>query len=180
VADGPTPGPAPDLALPDRTRPTYLRGERELLDGWLEFHRSTLLVKCAGLSDELRKTRPVATSLLSLHGLVRHLAETERNWFSRILEGKAELPRIWYDPSIEGSPLIPLDTVSWEEDLAVYQEQCEHSRRVAASRTFDDWGEWRGKRISMRSVYLHMIQEYARHNGQADLIRELLDGAVGL
>jgi uncharacterized damage-inducible protein DinB len=172
VADGPQP--------PERKRPTYLRTERELLDGWLEFHRSTLLAKCEGLSDELRKARPVATSLLSLHGLVRHLAETERNWFSRILEEKSDLPRIWYDPSVDGSPLVPLDQVDWEKDLATYRDQCEHSRRVAASRAFDDCGVWRGKRVSMRSVYLHMIQEYARHNGHADLIRELLDGAVGL
>ncbi|ABW13272.1 protein of unknown function DUF664 [Parafrankia sp. EAN1pec] len=146
---------------PARTRPTYLQDERELLDGWLEFHRSTLLAKCDGLSDDLRGARPVATSLLSLHGLVRHLAETERNWFSRILEAKPDLGRIWYDPAVEGSPLVPLEHTSWEEDLATYQEQCEHSRRVAAVRSFDDCGVWRGKQVSMRSVYLHMIQEYA-------------------
>ncbi|ONH31679.1 DinB family protein [Pseudofrankia asymbiotica] len=163
-----------------RTRPTYLRGERDLLDGWLEFHRATLLLKCEGISDELRRSRPVASSLLSLHGLVRHLAETERNWFSRILEEKPDLPRIWYDPSVDGSPLVPLDEVDWDEDLATYRKQCDHSRRVAASRTLDDCGVWREKLVSMRSVYLHMIQEYARHNGHADIIRELLDGVVGL
>jgi uncharacterized damage-inducible protein DinB len=161
-------------------RPTYLHAERELLDGWLEFHRSTLLVKSDGLSDDIRKARPVASSLLSLHGLVRHMAETERNWFSRILERKPDLPRIWHDPTVKDSPLDSLKHASWEEDLAVYHDQCEHSRRVAASRTFDDFGVWRGKRVTLRSVYLHMIQEYARHNGHADLIRELLDGAVGL
>lgn len=172
-----TDGPPPPSA---RTRPTYLHPERELLDGWLEFHRATLLVKCEGLNDELRKARPVASSLLSLHGLVRHLAETERNWFSRILEEKPDLPRIWYDPAVDGSPLVPLDEADWDADLATYRNQCEHSRRVAATRTFEDCGVWREKRVSMRSVYLHMIQEYARHNGHADLMRELLDGAVGL
>jgi len=80
----------------------------------------------------------------------------------------------------EGSPLVPLDHANWEEDLAVYQDQCDHSRQVAAARAFDDCGTWRGKQVSMRSVYLHMIQEYARHNGHADMIRELLDGATGL
>ncbi|MCK9931207.1 DinB family protein [Frankia sp. Mgl5] len=89
---------------PARARLTYLQDERELLDGWLEFHRSTLLTKCDGLSDDLRRARPVATSPLSLHGLVCHLAETERNWFSRILEAKPGLGRIWYDPAVEGSP----------------------------------------------------------------------------
>ena len=68
-----------------RVRPTYVVDERELLDGWLEFHRATLLVKCEGLNDAQRKARPIPTSELSLHGLVRHMAETERNWFRRIL-----------------------------------------------------------------------------------------------
>jgi uncharacterized damage-inducible protein DinB len=167
-------------APPVRKRPTYLHAERELLDGWLEFHRSTLLVKCDGLTDALRKARPVESSLLSLHGLVRHIAETERNWFSRILENKPDLGRIWHDPAVEGSPMVPLDHANWEEDLAVYRDQCDHNRRVAADRALDDCGTWRGKQVSLRSVYLHMIQEYARHNGHADIIRELLDGATGL
>jgi hypothetical protein len=162
------------------SRPTYLQDERELLDGWLEFHRATLLMKCDGLGADLRRARPVASSLLSMHGLVRHLAETERNWFGRILGNAPDLPRIWHDPAVDGSPLVPLDDASWDEDLSTYLDQCEHSRLVAAARTFDDYGVWRGKRVSMRSVYLHMIQEYARHNGHADLIREILDGSVGL
>src|SRR5215472_761573 len=92
-----------------RVRPTYVQNERELLDGWLAFHRSTLMVKCDGLTDQQRKSRPVLTSLLSLHGLVRHLAEVERNWFRRILLGQHELPRIWPDPQVDASPLIPLE-----------------------------------------------------------------------
>jgi uncharacterized damage-inducible protein DinB len=163
-----------------RVRPTYLQGERELLAGWLEFHRATLLVKCEGLSDEMRKARPVSTSLLSLHGLVRHIAETERNWFSRILEAKPDLGRIWYDPAVEGSPIVPLDDANWEADLATYREVCGHSRKAAEAHALDDTGTWRDKQVSLRSIYLHMIQEYARHNGHADIIRELLDGEVGL
>ena len=62
-----------------RVRPTYVLDERELLDGWLEFHRSTLRVKCEGLDDAQRRAQPIPTSDLSLHGLVRHMAETERN-----------------------------------------------------------------------------------------------------
>jgi uncharacterized damage-inducible protein DinB len=171
----------PDDPAPlTRTRPTYLSDERELLDGWLEFHRSTLLEKCDGLSDEMRKARPVASSLLSLHGLVRHLTETERNWFGRIVGNEPDLARIWLSSAGENRPLYPLDDASWEEDLALYLEQCEHSRQVVASRTFDDYGTWRDKKITMRSAYLHMIQEYARHNGHADMIRELLDGTVGI
>jgi uncharacterized damage-inducible protein DinB len=159
----------------DRKRPTYLHDERQLLDAWLEFHRATLLAKCEGLTDEQRKDRPVTTSLLSLHGLVRHLTSTERNWFQRILLGDLETPPIW--------PGDPLDTpagANWEDDLATWRAECEASRRVAGSHSLDDTGIWRDKEVSLRSIYLHMIQEYARHNGHADFIRELEDGAVGL
>jgi uncharacterized damage-inducible protein DinB len=163
-----------------RTRPTYVRDDRALLEGWLEFHRATLLVKCEGLTDEQRKARPIPTSLLSLHGLVRHLAEAERNWFRRVLLRDPDLPRIWYDPAVEGSPLIPLEDASWESDVATWRDECNACREAAGRHGLEDTGEWRDKQVSLRSVYHHMIQEYARHNGHADLIRELLDGTVGL
>jgi len=162
-----------------RVRPTYVQNERELLDGWLAFHRSTLLVKCEGLTDGQRKSHPVETSLLSLHGLVRHLAETERNWFRRILLRQPDLPRIWSQP-LDGSPLVPVDDAQWEQDLETWRGECQASSEAAASRSLDDVGVWRDKEVSLRSIYLHMIQEYARHNGHADLMRELLDGSVGL
>jgi uncharacterized damage-inducible protein DinB len=158
-----------------RVRPTYVREERELLDRWLEFHRATLLAKCEGLSDSQRKDRPVALSELSLHGLVRHLAETERNWFQRILLRDLDRPEIW-----PGRALVPLDAANWEDDLNVWRAECAASRQIAASHALDDYGFWRDKQVSLRSIYLHMIQEYARHNGHADFIRELQDGEVGL
>jgi uncharacterized damage-inducible protein DinB len=163
-----------------RVRPTYALQERELLDGWLEFHRATLLVKCEGLEDAQRKARPIPTSELSLHGLVRHMAETERNWFGRILLRDPAIPRIWYDPAVKDSPLGAIDDASWDEDLAVWQRECQASSDAASRYDLDYTGEWRDKQISLKSIYLHMIQEYARHNGHADLIRELLDGTVGL
>jgi hypothetical protein len=121
-----------------RTLPGLGLDERSMLEAWLDFHRATLLVKCEGLDDSLRKARPVATSELSLHGLVRHLAEVERIWFQRVLLDDQDAPRIWLRPGIVDSVLVP------------------------------------------RWIYNHMIEEYARHNGHADLIRELLDGTVGL
>jgi len=158
-----------------RVRPTYARDERELLVRWLEFHRATLQAKCEGLTDPQRKDRPVASSELSLHGLVRHLAETERNWFQRVLLNDLTQSQIW-----PGGALVPLDEANWEDDLDVWHAECDASRRTAANHSLDDYGLWRDKQISLRSIYLHMIQEYARHNGHADLIRELEDGAVGL
>jgi hypothetical protein len=163
-----------------RVRPTYVLDERELLDGWLEFHRATLMVKCEGLDDAQRRAQPIPTSDLSLHGLVRHMAETERNWFGRILLRDEAVRRVWDDAAVSDNPFVPGKGASWEEDFAVWQSECRASSAAASRYGLDHTGEWRGKQVSLKSIYLHMIQEYARHNGHADLIRELLDGSVGL
>jgi uncharacterized damage-inducible protein DinB len=168
-----------DLNDPRRTEPTYLLPDRAMLEGWLDFHRATLLLKCEGLDDPQRKARPVPTSMLSLHGLVRHMAEVERNWFTRTLLSKGDTPFIWHDPAIEDSDLVPLDHADWDTDRAAWQAECDSSRAAAAGKDLDYQGERRGEPISLRWIYVHMIEEYARHNGHADLIRELLDGAVG-
>jgi uncharacterized damage-inducible protein DinB len=162
-----------------REDPPFLLGEREMLERWLEFHRTTLELKCEGLSDEDRKRRPIGTSNLSLHGLVRHMAEVERNWFRRVLLREPDTPPIWYDPAVEDSELVPLDDADWAKDLTTWSAECEHSRVAAAAHGLDDTGIRRGEPCSLRWIYVHMIEEYARHNGHADLIRELVDGAVG-
>jgi uncharacterized damage-inducible protein DinB len=168
-----------ELEDPRRVEPSYLLGDRDMLEGWLEFHRATLLLKCEGLDDERRKARPVLTSKLSLHGLVRHMAEVERNWFRRVLLSRPDTPPIWYDPEVDDSELVPLDGASWEEDLVAWQAECEASREIASRHVLDDTGLRRGAPCSLRWIYVHMIEEYARHNGHADLIRELVDGSVG-
>jgi uncharacterized damage-inducible protein DinB len=154
-------------------------GEREMLEAWLEFHRTTLQLKCEGLDDADRKRRPVPTSRLSLHGLVRHMAEVERNWFARVLQRDPDRGAIWYDPQVEDSELVPLDDAVWADDLRAWQAECEASRAAAAARGLDDTGIRRDRAVSLRWIYNHMIEEYARHNGHADLIRELIDGSVG-
>jgi uncharacterized damage-inducible protein DinB len=168
-----------DLDDPRRHEPAYVLSERDMLERWLEFHRTTLLLKCEGLDDGSRKRRPVATSLLSLHGLVRHVAEVERNWFRRVLLNEADAPPIWYDPAVEDSELVPLDEAIWEADVAAWQAECDAARQAAASHDLDDTGLRRGQACSLRWIYVHMIEEYARHNGHADLLRELVDGNVG-
>jgi uncharacterized damage-inducible protein DinB len=162
-----------------RAEPPFLLGEREMLEAWLEFHRSTLLLKCEGLDDGARKSRPVPTSLLSLHGLLRHMAEVERNWFRRVLLGEASATPIWFDPAVDDSELVPLDDADWEADLAAWTAECAASRAAARGRRLDDTGLRRGQPCSLRWIYVHMVEEYARHNGHADLIRELVDGSVG-
>ena len=169
-----------DLQDPRRVEPTCLLGERDMLEGWLEFHRTTLLLKCEGLDDAARKSRPVPTSLLSLHGLVRHMAEVERSWFRRTLLREADLPYIYFGTQDwDDQDLVPLDDADWGTDLAIWKAECEASHQAAASHSLDDTGIRRGEAVSLRWIYTHMVEEYARHNGHADLIRELIDGAVG-
>ena len=168
-----------ELVDPRRTEPSFTLDERKMLESWLEYHRVTLLIKCEGLDADVRKTRPVPTSKLSLHGLVRHMAEVERGWFRRVLLDQADAGPIWSDPDREDSELVPLDDADWGTDLARWQAECQASRAAAASRQLDDVGTRRGKPCSLRWIYVHMIEEYARHNGHADLIREMIDGSVG-
>src|SRR5580700_11190707 len=129
-----------DLADPRRQEPPYILDDRPMLEAWLEFHRTTLLLKGEGLDDAGRKRRPVETSLLSLHGLLRHMAEVERNWFRRVLLRQPETPPIWYDPAVEDSELVPLDDADWEADLTTWLEECERSRVAASTRSLDDTG----------------------------------------
>jgi uncharacterized damage-inducible protein DinB len=170
-----------ELDDPRRHEPTGELAERRMLEEWLEYHRITLVLKADGLSDEERKRRPIPSSLLSLHGLVRHMAEVERGWFEGVLESSdPDFPGIWVDPGTEDGELVPLDDAVWDEDLDIWQAQCETSRQIAAGRELDETGQGRDQRISLRWIYVHMIEEYARHNGHADLIRELIDGSVGV
>jgi len=168
-----------DLVDPRRTEPPYVLAEREMLEAWLEYHRITLLLKCEGLDDAGRKARPIRTSKLSLHGLIRHCAEVERNWFRRTLLKEPKAPFIWFDVKVEDSELVPLDDADWDADLAAWHAECDASRAAAAQFDLDHTGVRRGEDVSLRWIYNHMIEEYARHNGHADLIRELVDGQVG-
>ena len=168
-----------DLVDPRRHEPPYVLPERAMLEEWLEFHRTTLLLKCEGLDDAARKRRPIPTSKLSLHGLIRHMTEVERNWFHRTLLRDDTVPWVWADPAGEDLELAPLDDADWATDLAGWQAECDHSRAAAAARGLDDTGVRDGQPCSLRWIYVHLIEEYARHNGHADLIRELVDGQVG-
>jgi uncharacterized damage-inducible protein DinB len=167
-----------DMQSTRRTEPAYLLDDRAMLEAWLEFHRTTLELKCEGLDDAGRKARPVPTSALSLHGLVRHMAEVERSWFQRVLLSAPDTPPIYGKE--EDIELVPLDDADFDADLATFRAECERSRQIAAGRDLSDSGRRRdGQEVTLRWIYVHMIEEYARHNGHADLIRELVDGAVG-
>jgi hypothetical protein len=89
--------------------PPLVGPERAMLEGWLDYHRAILLAKCAGLDDEQRKRRPVGASLMSLHGLVRHLADVERNWFRRVLQRRPDVPALFLTEDATAADWAPLE-----------------------------------------------------------------------
>ncbi|MGH3714937.1 MAG: DinB family protein [Micromonosporaceae bacterium] len=164
----------------ERAESPRAAGEREMLEGWLEFHRQTLLLKCTGLTAEQLRLRSTEPSTLSLLGLVRHMAEVERWWFrSAWLEEK--LPEIYCTDDNRDGDFDDVDTADAEADFATFQTELELARKAAEQHSLDDtFTSRRGTQLNLRWVYVHMIEEYARHNGHADLIRERIDGTAGV
>lgn len=151
-----------------------------MLRAFLDYHRATLAMKCDGLIDEELRRQSMPPSTLSLLGLVRHMAEVERTWFRRVINGE-DMPFVW---SPEGDFQVAYDASesTRSEAFEAWEAEVEHSRRIeqdAASLDvtgyFAKWGE----DVSLRLVMLHLIHEYARHNGHADFLREGIDGTVG-
>jgi uncharacterized damage-inducible protein DinB len=162
----------------ERTEPPYVLPEREMLDSWLEYHRATLLWKCDGLEDAQLKLRTVEPSSMSLLGLVRHMTEVERNWFRRVLDGQ-DAPALYYDEANPDGDFDDVDDADVTADLARFAAELDAVRTIAAAHGLDHTGVRRGEEVSLRWIYVHMIEEYARHNGHADLIRERIDGTTG-
>ncbi|WP_460447098.1 DinB family protein [Angustibacter aerolatus] len=158
-----------------------LGDERPMLEGWLDAHRATLRWKVEGLTAQQLKTPSDPPSALTLLGLVRHLADNERWWFRRHGAEDVDLRDIyctddWPDADFEGVP--DADAAA---DLATYEAEVLAAREAVAGRSLDDvvQGPAPSRPRSLRWIYLHMIEEYARHNGHADLLREHLDGVTG-
>lgn len=154
-------------------------GERETLEGWLDFHRATLARKCEGLTDAQAATTSAAPSDFTLIGLVQHLAEVERNWFRRVL-GEA-VPPVHPDQSsgmTGGFDVAAGATLA--SALETWQFEVDAARAAIAERHLTDLGKIHGQEVSVRWIFVHMIEEYARHNGHADLLRERIDGATGV
>jgi hypothetical protein len=165
----------------DRAQPSLVADERTSLERWLDFHRATLLAKCAGLTAGQLKLRAVPPSRLSLLGLVRHMVEVERWWFR--MHAAGEKIAFVYDPDGAGLDFEEIDDADAAADLATFQSECEMARAAVAGRSLDDVVPSRDdhpERVrDIRWIFVHMIEEYARHNGHADLLREVIDGATG-
>lgn len=151
-----------------------------MLETWLDFHRGTLLSKCAGLTAEQLRSRSVEPSSLSLLGLVRHMAEVERSWFRTRFAGEP-VGYLYCSDADPDAEFDHVDTADAEADFDVFTREVELARKAAAGHSLDETflHPERGVEMSLRWVYVHMIEEYARHNGHADLLRERIDGATG-
>jgi uncharacterized damage-inducible protein DinB len=151
-----------------------------MLRAFLDYHRSTLVMKCAGLTDEELRQRSMPPSTLSLLGLVRHMAEVERAWFCRAFEDN-DAPMVWSD-EVDFQAAYDASGSSRDEAFAAWEAEVENSRRIErAAESLDLAGyqpRW-GEAVSLRMVMLHVLLEYGRHNGHADFLREGIDGAVG-
>jgi uncharacterized damage-inducible protein DinB len=159
-----------------------VRGEKAVLTQYLDRYRMTLEMKCESLDAEQMARRSVPPSSMSLLGLVRHLAGVEHHWFRRALEGQVDLPRLYR--SDEDHDLDFNGAVA-EEAVVADAWQSWH-REVAHAREYlygvDDLGAtfvYQGDQVEIRDIIAHMLEEYARHVGHADLLRECIDGRTG-
>jgi uncharacterized damage-inducible protein DinB len=164
----------------ERIAPPLIGEDREMLRAFLDYHRATLAMKCDGLSDEQLRRQSMPPSTLSLLGLVRHMAEVERTWFRRVINGE-NIPLVW---SAEGDFQIAYDAsnATRSETFEAWNNEVAHSRRIeqeAASLDVTGHQASWGEDVSLRLVMLHLIHEYARHNGHADFLREGVDGIDG-
>ncbi|WP_037955872.1 DinB family protein [Streptomyces sulphureus] len=159
-----------------------LGDERATLCEYLRYQRLTLEIKCSGLDAEQLARRSVEPSTLSLLGLVRHMAKVEHSWFRRVMSDRLDLPKLYVTaetPDADFDDALP-DPALVAEAWAAWRTECAFAEQlVAAAPDLGLRGNVDGEEISLREVLVHMIEEYARHNGHADLLRERIDGRVG-
>jgi len=155
-----------------------LTGEdRPILEGFLNWERRTLLNICAGLTADQLASRPLASSNLSLLGLVRHVAKVERFWFRLRAAGQDIEPM--YDPALgKDADFDDVDAAQAESDFDRLQTEWRLADEGVAGMEFDDTFEVGDRVFSLRMMYVHLIAEYSRHNGHADLLRESIDGVT--
>ena len=157
-------------------------GEKGVLAGYLRHYRLTLEMKCEGLDAEQLARRAVPPSTLSLLGLVRHLAKVEHSWFRRVLQGETDTPQLYWstedrDLAFTGAvpdPVVVEDAwASWRREVANAEAHLDSVADLGA--TVDH----HGRPTEIRDIIVHLVEEYARHLGHADLLRECIDGRTG-
>jgi hypothetical protein len=164
-----------------RPEPPLVGDDSAMLPAWLDYQRATLLWKCELLEGDALVRRSVPPSPMSLLGIVRHMTLVEWGWFERRFAGSDAAPPIAIEDDHDAD-WNDLDPGRPMEDIARFERQCDISRAIVAVTQSMDQLVARprhGESMSLRWIVVHMIEEYARHNGHADLLRELIDGAVG-
>lgn len=162
--------------------PPLAADERTTSEGWLDFYRATLALKCAELSETQLRTASAAPSALTLLGLVQHLSEVERNWFRRVWAGE-QVPPIHEpdaDPSAPDGGFALSERVTREDALAIWEGEIAWARANCAGRALEETVPFGAAEVSLRWIFAHMTAEYARHCGHADLLRERIDGSTGV
>jgi uncharacterized damage-inducible protein DinB len=165
--------------------PPELAGERATFVDYLRHYRLTLEVKCAGLDAEAMARRSVPPSNLSLLGLVRHMADVERYWFREVMAGQ-DAPRYYprdpgsdeFDGAIGDPEVVGQAWDNWRAEIAFAEAFVDEAPDLDIRGSYDQGSDDRGT-IELREVLLHMVEEYARHCGHADFLRERIDGRVG-
>ena len=159
-------------------------GEKATLQEYLGNYRLTLDMKCGGLDAVQLAIRSVPPSTLSLLGLIRHLAQVENHWFQRVLQGKTDRPRMFkrdddkdadFNGAVADSAVVEEAFNAWKAEIAAADEWLEALDEHDLGRDVSDDGDT----VSVRDVLVHVIEEYARHAGHADLLRECIDGRTG-
>jgi Protein of unknown function (DUF664) len=165
------------MELNGRPDPPAVAGEKETLVGFLDFERATLRWKCDGLTPNQLATAAIEPSTLTLHGLVRHLTEVELGWFvGTFTDDQVVYPYSSFErPDGEWE----LAGATYADDLRRYDEALARARAVIDDLDPGTIGNDKGRPCTLRWVLAHLIEEYARHNGHADLLRERIDGSTG-
>jgi len=170
---------APDVERSERYPDRRNEPEQEMLRDWLDWHRATLLRKCAGLDATALARRAVPPSNLSLLGLVRHMADTERGWVRQTFRGQ-QIPDLYYRPDAKDADFEEAGPATAEEDFERYRAECLAVDAALDGAKLDDTFTFAEQTMSVRWMWQHLVEEYARHNGHADLLRQVIDGATGL
>jgi len=158
------------------------RGERDTLVGYLEAYRTTLRLKCDNLTAEQLGARSVPPSNISLLGLVRHMARVEQSWFRRVIEERMDIDRLFSGEhedagfSWQGVADDAMVAEAWQ----LWEGEVAYAREVLEGTELDKVVDVHGDAAEVRDIVVHMIEEYARHCGHADLVRECIDGRAGL
>jgi uncharacterized damage-inducible protein DinB len=163
---------------PDPVEGELTGDERPMLENYLGWQRSTLLSICAGLTAEQLASQPLASTNLSLLGLVRHMSKVERIWFRIRAAGEPIEP--FFDLELgEDYDFEELDPAQAPDAVEQFIVECRAAEAAVAALPFEHPVPGRDDVLSLRGIHLHMIGEYARHNGHADLIRQAIDGVTG-